>query len=119
MKKTVPLNRWVFFTPFVLLVVTLSFNLIDERLFMRLVTHANAWVLREFGWLFSYSTFLFLVLLGVVYFSPLSKIKIGGATAVPLLNKWRWFAISVCTTIATGILFWVVQNPFIIISAHP
>lgn len=111
MKKTVSLNRWVFFTPFVLLVVTLSFNLIDERLFMRLVTHANAWVLREFGWLFSYSTFLFLVLLGVVYFSPLSKIKIGGASAVPLLNKWRWFAISVCTTIATGILFWGCAEP--------
>ena len=111
MKTTIPINRWVFYTPLILLVITLSFNLIDNSLFMRLVSNANTWVLTEFGWLFTYSTFGFLVVLFIVYFSPLAKIKIGGKEAVPLLNKWRWFAICICTTIATGILFWGCAEP--------
>ena len=111
MKQSLSLNRWVFFTPLFLLALTLFLNLYDKTFFMVLVTDANTWILKKFGWLFSYSTFLFLLLLLVVYFSPLSRIKIGGKEAVPLLNKWRWFAISVCTTIATGILFWGCAEP--------
>lgn len=46
-----------------------------------------------------------------VYFSPLGKLRIGGEGAKPFLTKWRWFAITLCTTIATGILFWACAEP--------
>jgi len=65
----------------------------------------------NFGWLFSWSSFLFLILLIITYFSPIAKVKVGGAKAQPLLSKPRWFAISICTTIATGILFWGCAEP--------
>lgn len=105
------LNPWVFYPPVVLLSITLAFNLIDASRFLALVNLANTWVLDTFGSVFAYSTFLFLVLLLVAYVSPLAKVKIGGENAVPLLNRWRWFAVSVCTTIATGILFWGCAEP--------
>jgi len=54
---------------------------------------------------------MFLILLVITYFSPIAKIKIGGEHATPLLTKWRWFAITICTTIATGILFWGTAEP--------
>lgn len=54
-----------------------------------------------------------------VYVSPLGKIKIGGKSAQPLLNKYQWFSIVLCTTIAVGILFWGSAEPIYHLSAPP
>ena len=80
---------------------------------------ASDWVLEHFDWLFSWSCATFLVLLAIVYFSPLGLTTIGGAGAKRLLTPWRWFAITACTTIATGILFWGIAEPIYHVSAPP
>ena len=54
-----------------------------------------------------------------IYISPIGKLKIGGNNARPLLNKWRWFSIILCTTIAVGILFWGAAEPIYHISSPP
>ena len=59
------------------------------------------------------------LLCGAVYVSPLGKIRIGGEAAVPILNKWRWFSIILCTTIAVGILFWGVSEPLYHLDVPP
>lgn len=71
----------------------------------------NRWILVNFGWLFTWSSFIFLIVLLVIYFSPVGKVKIGGEDAEPLLSQWKWFSITLCTTIATGILFWGTAEP--------
>ena len=111
MKANSSINKWVFYPPLILLVATVLFSLINNDLFIKIISSANAWILQTFGWLFSWSSFIFLFILIFTYFSPIAKTKIGGADALPLLNKWRWFAISICTTIATGILFWGCAEP--------
>ena len=80
---------------------------------------ASDWILQHFDWLFSWSCSAFLVLLGVVYLSPLGRTVIGGVGAERLLSPWRWFAITACTTIATGILFWGIAEPVYHVSAPP
>ena len=104
-------NRKVFLPPLILILVTILFSQINNNLFSKLISQTNQWILVNFGWLFSWSSFLFLILLIAIYFSPFAKIKIGGQNATPLLSKSRWFAISICTTIATGILFWGCAEP--------
>jgi len=111
MKAKYSVNKWVFYPPLFLLVATVLFSLIDNNLFIKIISAANIWILQKFGWLFSWSSFIFLIILAISYFSPIAKLKIGGKDAIPLLNKWRWFAISICTTIATGILFWGCAEP--------
>ncbi len=113
MPKPIPgtINKFVFFPPLILLVGTVAISQINNDLFVKSISATNAWVLQNFGWLFSWSSFFFLVLLVITYFSPIAKVKIGGKDAVPILDKWRWFAISICTTIATGILFWGCAEP--------
>ena len=50
-------------------------------------------------------------MIAIIYFSPIGKIRIGGADAKPLLSKWKLFSITLCTTIATGVLFWGTAEP--------
>ncbi len=109
--KKPTLNQVVFFPPIVFLVFTTIYSLYDNAQFIQLAKAANNWILTTFDWLFTWSTFFFLVILAGVYFSPLAKIRIGGTGAKPLLSRWRWFAIATCTTLATGVLFWGTAEP--------
>ncbi len=111
MDKKLKLNTLVFFVPLVILILTLSFGVAKSDLFIEYAKNANTWVLDHFDWLFVWSSFLFLIILGFAYFSSFGKIKIGGKDAIPILSKWKWFAITLCTTIATGILFWGMAEP--------
>lgn len=112
-------NPRVFFPPFILLVLSAVASLIWTDAFLSKVQVVNTWILGHFDWLFSWSTFLFLVILAIVYFSPMGKRKIGGENAQPILSKWRWFSITLCTTIATGILFWGAAEPLYHLNSPP
>ena len=113
------LNKKVFFPPLILLLGTVVYSFINEDGFLQLVQGANQWILQHFGWLFSWSTFLFLIILIVLYVTPFGRIKIGGANAQPILSRWRWFSITLCTTIATGILFWGTAEPLYHLNSPP
>ena len=54
-----------------------------------------------------------------IYVSPLGKIKIGGKDATPTINKWNWFAITLCTTIATGCVYWGIVQPILHVNEPP
>jgi choline-glycine betaine transporter len=77
------------------------------------------WVMSHFDWLFNVSMFACLLIVVVAYASPLGRVRIGGEEAKPLLSRPRWFAVTVCTTIATGILFWGTAEPIYHVSGPP
>jgi len=68
-------------------------------------------VLGQLGGLFSWGTALLLLCCLVVFVSPLGKVRIGGENAKPFLSKWQWFAITLCTTVAVGVVFWGTAEP--------
>lgn len=76
-------------------------------------------MLARFGWLFSLGSFAAVLLMAAVFVSPLGAVRIGGAEAKPILSRWNWFAITLCTTIATGILFWGAAEPMFHVAAPP
>lgn len=101
----------VFWPPFLVLVLSVIYSLVDVQGFLSHASQLNSFLLDRFGWLYSLSVVSFLMICIWVYFSPISKVRIGGSLAKPLLSRWRWFAITLCTTIATGILFWGTAEP--------
>ncbi|MEZ5017144.1 MAG: BCCT family transporter [Flavipsychrobacter sp.] len=113
------LNHAVFWPPFVLLLVALVYSLINKEAFLKIVTATNNWILDHFDNAFNYTSFTMVLLCIAVYFSPIGKIKIGGANAKPILNRYRWFSIILCTTIAVGILFWGSAEPIYHINTPP
>lgn len=75
------------------------------------MTAMNNWILTSFGKLFCVTALVMLLVVIAAYISPLGKIKIGGPSAKPLLSRWKWFSIVLCTTVAIGILFWSAAEP--------
>ncbi len=113
------LRPFVFWPPFLVLIAVCGFSLLDPLAMIAVIAELNSRMMGTFGWLFSVGALVFFLLCLVVYFSPLAKIRIGGKAAVPLLTKWRWFSITLCTTIATGILFWGTAEPLFHLHAPP
>ncbi len=113
------LKHEVFWLPFIILIASAIYSLINTVHFLEIVKIANDWILNTFGWLFSLSTLCFLGIVIYAYFSKIGNLKIGGNTAKPLLKKWQWFSITLCATIATGILFWGTAEPLYHLNAPP
>ncbi|MFM8270687.1 MAG: BCCT family transporter [Pseudomonadota bacterium] len=101
----------VFFPPFVCFALALLQSFGRGQQFFEQLILLQEWLLSHLGNVFTWGTFLMFVACVAAYFSPLGKIKIGGAEAVPILDKWRWFAVALCTTVAVGALFWGTAEP--------
>lgn len=113
------LNRPVFFVPLAVLAAAVLASLWQREAFFAAEVAINDWVLAWFGPAFAVAGVAFLVLLAAVALSPLGKTIIGGPGAKPLLGRWRWFAVMLCTTIATGILFWGAAEPLFHLNTPP
>ncbi|WP_432770775.1 BCCT family transporter [Sphingopyxis sp.] len=114
-----PINRPVFFIPLAILLAAVLLSLWFGDAFVTAETAVNDWILLYFGRVFALAGVGFLLLLAIVAVSPLGGTIIGGADAKPLLGRWRWFAVTLCTTIATGILFWGAAEPLFHLNDPP
>lgn len=101
----------VFWPTFLLLLAALLLSYLDLPAFLSLASGANKWILGHFSWLFSLASFSLLLTCVWVYCSPIGKLRIGGEGALPLLGRKRWFAVTLMTTMAVGVLFWTSAEP--------
>lgn len=102
-----------------MLLAAVLFSLWRGAAFVAAETAINNWILRHFSPFFAWAGIGFLALLLFVTLSPLGGRIIGGDKATPILSRWRWFAVTLCTTIATGILFWGVAEPLFHLNDPP
>jgi glycine betaine transporter len=105
------LRPFVFFPAFILLVLTIVLNFTNYDAFLQYTTIAKDFMTVEMGWIFSLVGAASLIIIIAVYFSPLGDVRIGGPNAKPIINKISWFTITLCTTIAAGIMFWGTAEP--------
>lgn len=105
------LRLTVIVLPFSLLVAAVVASFVDLDAFITTAKSINQWTMATFEEVFSYAGLLFVLTCLWAFFSPLGKIRIGGPEAKPLLSLWSWFSITLCTTIAIGILFWGTAEP--------
>ncbi|ATW28002.1 BCCT family transporter [Candidatus Formimonas warabiya] len=114
-----PFKPIVFFPPFVLLLAIVLFSFINYDGFTKVMTTAQDWAFKSMGPIYSFTTLVMVILCVVVCVSPLGKVKIGGSKAVPILTPFKWWAVTLCTGIAIGILFWGTAEPILHYAAPP
>jgi glycine betaine transporter len=101
----------IFWPTFGSLVLGLLISAVAPLHFKKVLGSLNVAILDAFTPVFSWVAFGALILCTWLFFSPLGKLKIGGEQAKPIVNRWQWFSIAVCTTTGAGILFWAMAEP--------
>lgn len=94
-----------------ILIATVAGSLYNIEGLLSAATFGHEYILDEAGWLFLVGSFAAVIIVPMAALSPLGRVRIGGIHAKPILSRWNWFAITLCTTIATGILFWGTAEP--------
>ena len=112
-EKTVKLSlrKGVFFPPWLLLVAMVVVSLTNGEAFMAGLNTVTNWILGNFAWAFNLTTLACVITVIMVYFSPLGKVRIGGSKAKPMMRFIDLVWITLCTTVAAGILFWACAEP--------
>nr|WP_255437463.1 BCCT family transporter [Thalassobacillus sp. CUG 92003] len=109
----------VFLPAFILLLITIILNFVSYEWFLDVTTTATTFMTNDMGWIFSIAGVVCVILIIFAYFSPLGDVRIGGPDAKPLLRKKTWFAVTLTTTIAAGILFWGTAEPISHLTSPP
>ena len=109
----------IFLPPLFFLIFAVLASFFNLPAFLRVTSIINDWILNTFDWLFSAGAFVMVITCVAVFISPLGGMKIGGADAKPMLSKWRWGSITICTTTAAGMLFWATAEPLYHLYAPP
>jgi len=105
------LRKGVFFPPWLLLVAMVIVSLVNAEAFLKGLNMVTNWILNNFAWAFNLTTVACVFTIIIVYFSPLGKVRIGGSKARPMMKFLDLVWITLCTTIAAGILFWACAEP--------
>lgn len=71
------------------------------------------WSLSTFGWLYQIASIVGLLVVLVIMFSKLGRVRIGGKDAKPKFSMATWFAMALTGGVATGIVTWGVNEPLI------
>lgn len=109
--KMLSTKKSVFLPPFIFVLAALTLNLISPEKFLEIAENANTFIINTFDNLFIVVAALSPLICFAVFIFPFSKAKIGGENAEPIFKKTKYFAIVLCTTVATGILFWGSAEP--------
>ncbi len=112
-------NNKILWPAIILLTAIVVLSFVNNDAFQLVMNSATNWVLMSFGGMFSFVAMLCIITLVIVYLSPFGNIRIGGKNATPDMNTWSWFAIVLCTTIATGAVFWAYVQPILHINQPP
>lgn len=101
----------VFWPPFVTLTLVVILGFVSQEAFLGVVNGIKNWIWGNFKWLFSAYGLAAVVVCFYACFSKFGDTIIGGKDAKPILSRFNWFAISLCTTIAAGLMFWAAAEP--------
>lgn len=102
-----------FLPAIICMIITITFTLINKEFFISATTEMNNAIINNLSWLFNLSAVCMVGAVTYAYVSPLGKVVIGGQGAKRIYTPFKWFAVSLTTVIAMGILFWAVAEPIV------
>lgn len=101
----------MFFPPFLCCLGSLLAYWVWGNGYLSALTTLKTSLLSTFASGFAVVALLCVVACALVFISPIGSVRLGGAGAKPLLKPFSWFAVTACTTVAVGILFWACAEP--------
>lgn len=104
--KRLKIRPFVFFIPVLLLGAGLGLSLAAGSSFTAVLKRVNTSLLSKFGWLYSLTTLLVLIISVAVMIMPFGRVRIGGKSAKSKLKGRDIFAIVLCSIVGIGMVTW-------------
>lgn len=96
----------VFGIPVLILILVIVFSMTAGATFTEGLENINTSLLSNFGWLFSVTTLVLVIVCFAVMVSPFGRVRIGGRHAKAKLKTRDVFAIVLCSIVGIGMVTW-------------
>lgn len=107
------LRKATFLPALLCMLITVGFTLLNKEFFISATSAMNDTIISNLSWLFSLSAVSMVCVVVYAYCSSAGNVMIGGEGAERIYSPFKWFAVSLTTVIAMGILFWAVAEPLV------
>ena len=97
----------------------LVLNLTNYDAFISVMNTGISWILEHFAWMLNSVSLISLILVAVVYFSPIKNVRFGGANAKPIIGYSSYVWIVLCTIMGAGLMLWACAEPMMHIYSPP
>lgn len=88
MSKKYSLRKPVVFIPATIFILLLILGFNDPDSFINTLNHYFEKMMVNLGWFVSLSVLFFIIISGIVIFTPIGKIRLGGPNAQPKMSYW-------------------------------
>jgi glycine betaine transporter len=88
-------------------------GIVNNELLTEISMNGFVGSLRSLGWLYQIISIVALIIVGIVTFSKLGSVRLGGADSKPKYSFSAWFAMALTGGIATGVITYGVNEPII------
>lgn len=112
-KEKKPLRMGVFIPSFVIVGGAAILGLVNNEWLTKSTYIVFEWSLKNFAWLYQLIAMFTLLLISIIAFSKLGKIRFGGPEAKAKYSFSSWFAMILTAGIATGLITYGANEPLI------
>ncbi|MCD4840079.1 BCCT family transporter [Neobacillus sedimentimangrovi] len=109
-------RKGVFLPSFLIVGGGALLGIINNQFLAKIAMDGFVGTLRSLGWLYQVISIVSLVIVGIVTFSKIGKVRLGGEDAKPKYPFAAWFAMALTGGIATGVITYGVNEPIIYFS---
>ncbi|MFV0363283.1 MAG: BCCT family transporter [Suipraeoptans sp.] len=104
--------NWAMVLPIgIIMLAVIALSFINQDAFAKVMSALVDAEVVNFKWIVGPTVLLMIVTAIVVWIHPMGKIKLGGTEAKPLFKTFSYWGLTICSTIATGIVFYGVVQP--------
>lgn len=111
MKEKVKLNKPVFWIPLIVMLGMVVLSFINVDAFAAITGKGTTWIANNTMWFVCFNMIFQTIFLFVFMLHPVGKKRIGGPDAKSRYKNIPWFAMVLCGSIGSGIIFWGVGQP--------
>ncbi len=101
----------VFLISGITIIVFVAVTIIFQETVGTFLSELRPWLTSTFDWVFMIAANLFVIFCVVLIFSPLGKVRLGGADAKPDYSYAGWFAMLFAAGMGIGLMFFGVLEP--------
>lgn len=105
------INKVAFWPAVIALLLFIGIGIVKTEVVGSFMTRALYIIADYFGAYINILSLIFLILAGIIIISRYGDIVIGGKDAKPDYSMLSWCAMSICSGIGTGLLFWAIGEP--------